>query len=66
MTLTYTELEHMQLNQHMVLLGVVDRRSQYTCNRTICSTRGECLELRSIKKTVIDYLIVLTDHHLVA
>ena len=43
-------VEHAQSDQHMVILGVVNRRGG--CNRTICSARGECLALRRRKKTV--------------
>ena len=56
----YIELEHAQLNQHMVLLGVLDRRGWYKC--TMYSTHGKCLVLRRQCFVAYDYLIALTDH----
>ena len=43
----------MQPNQHVVLLGVVDRRGQHSKqNPTICSSRGQCRFISSQVKLV--------------
>ena len=53
MTLTYIELEHAQLNQHMLFLGVIDRRGRYSNTKpTICSFRGQCRSISSKAKPV--------------
>ena len=53
----YIELEHAQLNQHVVLLGVVDRRGQYSNTKpTICS---QCRSILSkLKPVFLQFLIV--------
>ena len=48
MTLTNIELKHAQSNQHLVLLGVVDRSGR--CNCTIYSALGKCLATRVYNK----------------
>ena len=67
MTLTYIELEHAQPNQHVVLLGVVDRHGPYSNTKpTICSSRGQCRSISSKAKlvffAVFDSLVAITTH----
>ena len=52
--------EHAQPNQHVVLLGVVDRRGRYSNTKpTICSSRGQCRTISSKPKPVfLQFLIV--------
>ena len=57
-SMTYIELEHAQLNQHVVLLGVVNRRGRHKL--MICSARGKCLVLRSRKKVSFSFLPLST------
>ena len=50
-----SHLASMRMTQYVIImrllqLGVVSRRDRH--NRTICSARGQCLALRSTKKTV--------------
>ena len=63
---TYIELEHAQPNQHVVLLGVVDRRGRYSNTKpTICSSRGQCCTISSKPKpvfAVFDSLVAITTH----
>lgn len=53
-TAMYSHLASMKMTQDVIMrllqLGVVSRRDRHNC--TICSARGQCLALRSTKKTV--------------
>ena len=67
--LTYIELEHAQPNEHVVLLGVVDRRGRYSNTKpTICSSRGQCRcgsissKAKPVFFAVFDSLVASTTH----
>lgn len=60
MTVTYIELEHAHWNQHIVLVGVVNKHGQYNIYKcTICSPCGEATRWFF---AACDQAITLTKH----
>ena len=63
-TLTYIELEHAQPNQHMVLLGVLDRRGA-TQNQPFVALVASVVPFQtksSLFLAVFDSLVAITTH----